>query len=421
MPERTAGAGRGDVTVLVVLNSLGLGGTQINAVDFARAAAGRGIRSVLVGYRHTLPTAGPSLLDVAAERGVGIEVIDRPRGTLATGAVLRRLADRAGADVVHAYGAWESRPSFWGPARLGSRPLVVTVYEMAVPVDVPPSSHLIIGTRLLLDEQQQCGRRGPVRLISPPVDLSTDASAAVDGTAFRAAVGVGSQDTLIVTVSRLAHEMKAAGIETMMRAMDRVPPHTVYAVVGDGDAAPHLAGVAAQVNADLGRQAVRLVGSLADPRPAYAAADVVVGMGGSAARGLAFGKPLVAVGEAGWFRRFEPATAPAVFHNSFYSTDVVADPASELLDALAPLLTSATTRERLGAFGREFAVTHFGLDAMTDVLVELYHDVTVGGHRHRWPAGWLHDLRSEAHAVARKAARVAVRRAGPATAAGAVR
>ena len=46
-----------------------------------------------------------------------------------------------------------------------------------------------------------------------------------------------------------------------------------------------------------GRQVVLLTGEIADPRPAYAAADVVVGQGGSALRGMAFGKPLVVVGE----------------------------------------------------------------------------------------------------------------------------
>ena len=49
-----------------------------------------------------------------------------------------------------------------------------------------------------------------------------------------------------------------------------------------------------------GRQVVLLTGEIADPRSAYAAADVVVGQGGSALRGMAFGKPLIVVGEEGF-------------------------------------------------------------------------------------------------------------------------
>src|ERR1700680_2468459 len=54
-------------------------------------------------------------------------------------------------------------------------------------------------------------------------------------------------------------------------------------------------------NARAGRKVAVLTGELQDPRSAYAAANVVLGMGGSALRGMAFGKPLIVQGERGFW------------------------------------------------------------------------------------------------------------------------
>ena len=79
-----------------------------------------------------------------------------------------------------------------------------------------------------------------------------------------------------------------------------------FHIVGDGAARPRLAQLAEETNAEIGRQAVVLTGMLLDPRPAYAAADIVVGMGGSSLRGIAFGKPVIIVGEKGFSAPFTP-------------------------------------------------------------------------------------------------------------------
>ena len=65
--------------ILVHLNSLELGGTQINAVDFAVALRARGIESLLVGDRAS-QSGGPSVLDIAAAKGVRVEPYDAASG-----------------------------------------------------------------------------------------------------------------------------------------------------------------------------------------------------------------------------------------------------------------------------------------------------------------------------------------------------
>jgi glycosyltransferase involved in cell wall biosynthesis len=381
--------------VLVRVNELGLGGTQLNAIDFAIAARAHGVHSTIVGYRETLPPQGPSLLDVASDRGLPIEILDEIpfgglRGRLQRMQDLRQLADRHNVDLVHAYGAWSARRAYWGPCRFGRRPIVITVYEMYLPSHVYRRPHLIVGTTHMYEVYEPT--RGNVHLISPPVDVNRDAPGVGLDDLPQALVNPTGNLRLVI-VTRLDDRMKAHGISLTMRAVQRLNRGDVdLVIVGGGPAEERLRAEADAANERLGRRAIVMTGPMADPRPAYSSADVMLGMGGSAARSLAFGKPLVAVGEHGWSRRFTPESAREIFRDSFWSEEVIEDGESHLLKELDPLLTSAAERLRLGQFGRRFAEENYGLEAMTDRLVSVYR-MAVSSYG---PLEWLRDLPTEA-------------------------
>lgn len=358
------------VKVLVQVNSLALGGTQLNAVDFAVAVREWGYESVLVGPRDTIPE-GPALFEVARDRGVEVNVFDRPRTTWQGALLMSKLARRHGAELVHIYGSWTARPALLGPCLFGRRPLALTIYEMSVDPETPKSPALIVGTRYLLEDLAQ--RAEGVELISPPVDTERDDSALVEIQDFLSDHAIDEGRLRIVTVTRLDGDMKAYGVELAIAAADMLAPMgAVLVIVGDGNAVERIATATAIVNARHGRQVVLMTGALADPRPAYAAADVVIGMGGSAARALSFGKPLVVTGEYGWFKTFNPNTAEGLFRNSFWSDVAVKDPVGDLVSCLKPLLDDAQLRRKLGDFGREFAIAEFGLPAMASRLANIY-------------------------------------------------
>lgn len=394
--------------VLVHLNSLELGGTQLNAIDFAAAARAHGVESFLVGARDTLPdpARGPSVLEIARRHGLEIDVYDPEASILGRGKQLKALATRHRTDLVHVYGSWGggARPTYWGFARFGRRPWLQTVYEMEVSPKVKRHMSLIVGTAYLEEELRD--RPAPAVLISPPVDVDADRPDAVVAAAFRAAYDL--RGPLIVVVSRLDASMKARPIAVAIDAMRELSDEATLVIVGTGDDEDRLRGLGADVNAAAGREAVRFTGPLADPRPAYAAADIMLGMGGSAARSLAFGQTLIVQGECGWSELFEPATAESLARNSYWSPDEVDDPVARLVAIIRPLLRDENARARLGAFGREFALARFGLPAMTTRLVEVYRSALgVRGVR-RWAA----DLPPEIAVAARKIARRLRGRAG---------
>src|SRR5690606_25615460 len=154
---------------------------------------------------------------------------------------------------------------------------------------VPRTVPLLVGTDEL---RRRCLAEGraPVRLLEPPVDVEANAPG-VDGAPFRRALGIAPESVLLVVVCRLVRELKLEGLLTACRVVGGLVREGVdvrLVIVGDGAARPQVEEAAARANAEARVRAVQLTGELHDPRPAYAAADVVLGMGGSALRGMAF-------------------------------------------------------------------------------------------------------------------------------------
>ena len=136
-------------------------------------------------------------------------------------------------------------------------------------------------------------------------------------------------------------------------------------VVGDGTARANLERLADEINAELGRTAVLLTGQLLDPRPAYAAADIVVGMGGSALRGMAFGKPVVIVGERGFSAVLTPETAEFFLYNGIYGRGDGSPSNARLVADIRQLAEYPNQLQALGQFARQFVLQHFSLETVS--------------------------------------------------------
>lgn len=395
-------------TVLVQLHNLEVGGTQINAVDLAKAVEAHGFRCVLFGPLTTLPKSGPNVVELARARGVQLHGYWPEQNFVSRAAALNAKAASVGADIVHVYGTWgDPRSAYWGPCLGGRRPFVHTVYEMEVDATVYRNTSLIVGTGYLLDEL--AGRRpGPTALISPPVDVDADAPDAASGNGFRASLGELGSRPLIAVVCRLALEMKSYPVEIAVRAMGLLADtDAVLVVVGTGSEEARLKEIAHAVNDTVGRTMVVFVGAMSDPKPAYASADIMLGMGGSAARSLAFAAPLIVHGERGTSELFEPRSADSLFRRSFWSREPEPNGPKVLADLLRQLLGDPARRSQLGQFGRTFAVENFGLAAMAERLAAVYDESLSRYGR----LAWLRDLDREVPPLVRSAGRrVAVRR-----------
>jgi glycosyltransferase involved in cell wall biosynthesis len=207
-------------------------------------------------------------------------------------------------------------------------------------------------------------------MIPPPVNIHTNAPGAVNPQAFREQFGLTDDLLTIATVSRLTRWMKGESlIRTIevVRSIGRSAPIR-FVIVGEGDAQSEIQLLADKTNAELGRTAVLLTGPMVDPRAAYAAADVVVGMGASALRGMAFGKPVIIVGENGFCAPFNLETASDFYYRGIYGLGDGDAGNRRLARIMADLIGRQEDFAALGEFSRRFVVEHFAVETIADRL-----------------------------------------------------
>jgi glycosyltransferase involved in cell wall biosynthesis len=312
---------------------------------------------------------------------LGLDFIESPRPrrrpTPSIVAAIARLTHQRSIDIVHTY---EWPPALEAELAAAWRPstrVMTTVMSMAVAPFIPHHRNLVVGTEEIADAERKAGRR-LVSVIEPPVDTDHNAPGSADGSAFRAHWGVPEQAITVVAVARLAHELKLEGTLAAIRAIGAASArHPLRLVlVGDGPARSLVEERAAQVNASCGAGTVTLTGALEDPRPAYAAADIALGMGGSALRAMAFGKPVIVQGERGFWRTLTPTSLDGFLWTGWYGVGAAGtDGVSSLLAELEPLLADADRRTALGAFGRRTAVERFSLTRAAALQSDLYRQV----------------------------------------------
>ena len=370
--------------LLVGLHHLELGGSQLNALDLAAACRNRGHEVTVFAVYSGRP--GP-VAELVRAAGLPLVLVRHSRVTPgrlpvrpAVCRALTRVAGRERIGLVHAYEYPLSLDSFYGPHLARGVPLVSTIYGQDVPRWLPRYPPLIVGTRQLAD-QAAALRPQPPALIEPPVNTDADSPALVDGAAFRQANGLDA-GLVVGVVSRLEPDLKAEGIRLAMAAIQLLDdPGIQLLVTGDGPSFGALNEAAERVNATLGRCAVIMKGSLADPRPAYAAADIALGMGGSALRAMAFGKPLIVLGAHGFAKPFLPSTAREFLTGGFYgrgSGDLGPRP---LASHIRDLACQPARRAELGAFGSRLVWERFSLKAAADSLESVY----AAAASQRWP------------------------------------
>jgi glycosyltransferase involved in cell wall biosynthesis len=365
------------VRILVYPHLMEPGGSQLNALELAGETRRAGHEVVVV--------APPGELNLVAAQQ-GLEVVPSSsegrwpvRRSIR---VLLQLVRTRSIDVVHGYEWGPSVELALGPYALLGTPMLTTVMSMDVPDLIPVRSELVVGTAELAAQQ---ARLRTTHLVEPWVDTEANRPGSTDPVATRRRLRLGADDLVVAVVCRMTTALaKAAGVlAAMMMVHDlnrtHVLPRARLLVVGDGEELPAVGARAAECNADAGFEEIVVTGVLLDPRPAYDCADVVLGMGGSALRALAFGKPLIVQGDNGYWRRFDGASAKTFEHGGFYghgeaaTTRASAGRLRKELDQILAL--DPSTRAELGRFGRRYVEAGYSLTAAGATHESIYRNL----------------------------------------------
>ncbi|KQV70294.1 hypothetical protein ASC90_09260 [Rhizobium sp. Root1220] len=349
---------------------MALGGSQINAIDLAAGVAQRGHDVTVYGI------PGP-LVDYIRERGLRFlpanDLKYRPAPSRI--AQIAAISRREQIDLIHAYEWPPCLDSYFGATLALGVPLLCTVLSMQVMPHIPASVPLIMGTAELGEEARK-RHRADVWVLEPPIDVERD-NPQISGKEFRSAHGIADEEFLIVSVSRLALDLK---LDALVRGIDAVNQlaslnSVKLVLVGDGPARGALQCRADEVNRRHGREVVTLTGADPDPRSAYAAADLVIAMGSSALRALAIGRPLIVQGEQAFSELFSQDSCELFLRQGFYGLADGACGPGRLVAQIAPLIREPARRLELGQFGRRFVSNRFGLQRAVDFQLEVYNSV----------------------------------------------
>ena len=359
--------------VLVYPHTMEIGGSQLNAIEIAAAVRDRG-HEVMVVSRPGALVETVRRLELAH---IPLDPRSRRRPSPRAAVQLTRLVKQYRLDVVHGYEWPPTLEAFAGPRLQLGLPVVSTVMSSTVAPFLPRTIPLIVVAEGVRRRALESGHP-QVTVLEPPLDVRANAPG-YDPGPFRSELGLDETVPLVVVVCRLVPEAKLEGLLAACDAVGELAASGIdvqLAVVGDGQARPAVEEAAAAANACAGRRVVALAGELGDPRPAYAAADIVLGMGGSALRGMAFGKPLVVQGGRGFWELATPESAPTFMSHGWFGVGSDANGraagALRLKKILMELLRDPVVRARLGTFGRALVVERFSLDRAAELQEEVY-------------------------------------------------
>lgn len=351
--------------ILVYPHELAMGGSQINALELAGA-----VRDL--GHDVFVFAPGGVLEDKVKQLRLPFIEVPPPRYAVdpRTISKLNASVRDLQIDIVHTY-EWEPALNTAFGTCLGSRTRVImTVLSMDVPNFLPRHLPLIVGTRGLGALEAQ--RRTNVHVLEPPID--TDYNKAQGAGSSRRGLGIDEKATVISIVGRLTTDLgKVGGVLTAIRVVDRLAaahPDLTLLVAGDGNSASDVRELAGRVNQRHQRDVVRVLGNVLDPRPVYDAADVVLGMGSSALRGMAHAKPLIVQGHSGFWVTSSPETEKQFLMDGWFGATGEGD--AELEKALMDLLQHPMRRALLGAYGRALVEDRFSLARAAEHVLSLY-------------------------------------------------
>lgn len=250
--------------------------------------------------------------------------------------------------------------------------LATAVYNrLFLPQTLQRADRIVTHTRSYALTSRGLGGR-EVEVIPSSVDLDRFRPE-VDGTAIRARLDLGQRPVLAFTGRFVPHK----GLDTLLRALARLPREVVLLAIGRGPDLPSLTALARRLGV-LDR--VRFCPAVSDLElPSYLrAADLFVfpstnrleGFGLAVAEAMASGLPVVVADMPGVRDIIEPGVQ-----------GLLAEPLldRDLADRIQELLADPSLRDRMGKAGRRRAEERFEVGAVSRSLVRLYERLRAAG------------------------------------------
>jgi len=369
------------LTVLLALMALDAGGAETHAVSLAKQLKRRGVNVVVASHggrlTQVLEASGIPHYTLPLDRKSPLQLIKSVRG-------LTEIIKKHDVNIIHAHARIPAWISQWVSYVTGC-PYITTSHgiystgwgmdkittwgKKVIAVSEDVKRHLISGFRVSPDK---------IVVIPNGIDLEQFNPQNVDSSSVEEQLGLHREDLKIIYISRL---MGARG-EIALRLIEAMPeiaevfPQVRLVIVGEGDKYDAIKQMAAEYNSKCQQDKVIVTGARLDTPLFMNMADVAVGVGRVALEAMAMEKPVIIAGEAGFMGILSPENFEMAMRHNFSGRGAnMKTDASSIADAIKMLLSDAQLREQLGSFGRQAVVRHFSIEAMTEEVLKVYHEV----------------------------------------------
>lgn len=197
----------------------------------------------------------------------------------------------------------------------------------------------------------------------------------VDFSGILEAHGLDSSRRRIVYMSRLDSDRADAAFKLIgiaPRLAEKYPECDIV-IVGGGNRLDEAKSLAGEVNAQIGREIIKIAGAVSNTNEYCSAADVFIGVSRSALEAMSAARPVIIAGNQGALGVFdESVIAPAVATNFCCRGHECATEDSLFSDISSVLDMTDAEREAMGEYNRAFIEKYYTTRRMADDYAQMY-------------------------------------------------
>jgi len=362
------------LTILHVLSWLNYGGVESYAIRLSRALRER-------GHRVLIASSGGQMLPELEASGIEHFQVDFTGARLLPGLVrLRRLLEEQHVDLVNAHN-WRAGMVSYLACRRAGVPYLLTVHGTRRPLH--RRGVFYWSKRVMV--VSEASRRNLVEGFRLPADRIVVSRIGVDCRQFREQpadeelerkLGLRPGAPRVVHISRFSHGKAPVAISLIacMSLLEQAAPNVELVLAGQGPEEGAISHQAEEMNQRLGRRAVIALGGRPDVPRLLSLASVVVATATVAMEAMASGKPVIAAGKGGYLGPVTPETLGQAEASCFADHEELSALSRDSLAAdLGRLLGNPAELARLGAFGRQVAVSRHSVARVAEEVEGVYH------------------------------------------------
>lgn len=389
------------LNILMVLDSLEIGGTETHVLEISKALQAR-------GHKIVIGTSGGSFAQRFQQAGLKLIPMsfqsDNPIHTNYTELLqqMRDIVVEHEIELIHVH--------LIAGLKIANQisqemliPVVFTAHGMFYPwrqlqslIDgcehVIAVSHPVanwIKLRMGFPQKQ-------TTIIPNGIDMDYFAPSKTPSNKFRQELGVKDSDFLISLVSRMAWG-KTRIIENAIQAIENLATryNVKLAIVGSGPDSPFIRALTTMVNKRHSEDLIFLTGALLDPIEAYQESDLVIGTARVALEAMSCGKPVLAAGNSGYVGLITPENFAAHWKLYFGDHDYLSFPNSSKLEQdLEQIITKPDLLEQAKQI-RPLMLDYFSIESTINQIEQVYAQVLAIDTVQDSSTASIHDLKPE--------------------------